>query len=113
MIKRLLNRILFIFCILVSVVVSSILVKKDNFRATYTDLNITYLPDNYKFIDFLFGWPILFAIVLGTGWLVWMQFNIESVIKKLKINALFLLVLFCIAMVWLSIVYIPFYSAIS
>ncbi|MBX2809250.1 MAG: hypothetical protein KTR20_11525 [Cellvibrionaceae bacterium] len=113
MLKRLFNRVLLFFTLCIAIVVASILWKKDDFRDTFSGLDVAYLPDKYWFIDFIFGWPMILAIAATTFWVILQQFRIDSVIAKIKINALFLLGIFIIATVWLSIVYIPFYSSIG
>ena len=109
MLQRLFNRILFLFTLCVSIIVCSILWKKDTFRDTFASLEITYLPDTFWFIDVIFGWPMIVAITATGIWLVLQQFRLHSVIKKIKINCMFLLAVLMVAVAWLSIVYIPFY----
>ncbi len=113
MLQRLFHRILFFFTLCSAIVVTSIFMNKDDFRDTSANLNIAYLPEKYWLIDFVFGWPIIVGIIIVMMWITLQQFRIDSVVKKMKINALFLLSIFIIAMTWMSIIYIPFYSSVS
>ncbi len=107
MLKRFLNRLLFFFTLCTTATVVAILLNKDDFRETYSQLGITYIPDKYWLINFIFGWPVIVTLLALAAWLTVQQFRIDSVIRKVKLNSIFLMSTLLIIIMWFSIVYIP------
>lgn len=110
MLKRIANRILYVFLMLNGIGLVIILANKDSFRETYADLGITLVFDRYWLLNIIFGWPIIIAVVIALMWTTWRQLKKIPVGQKIKWNSIVFLSLFTCSAAWMAQVYWPFYS---
>lgn len=106
--KQLFNIILLVICSFSYVFFIRILSDKDDAVSSIRgNSDMRFAFEEYRLLDFIFGWPLILLLITALIWVYIKQFKSPSIGDKLKANGLGLLFFFIAWLGWLACLYYP------
>lgn len=109
MFKKILTIILYFFGLLTALSFIMLLLQKDLSRQTFKSLDLVPLFDKYPILDFIFDIPLMIIVAIAFLALTVAQFRTQTLSEKLRMNGISLMSIWVILLIWLAIIYAPFY----